>query len=58
MMWLKSCPRCTGDLFMERAIGESYVSCLQCGHTLTRMEEESLTRRYPARRRERQKRAA
>lgn len=47
MMWLKTCPRCRGDLYVERGIGETYVSCLQCGHTLNKMEEEHL-RQSPA----------
>jgi hypothetical protein len=46
-MWLKSCPRCHGDLFQEAAIGmhrvaNHYVSCLQCGHVLSEVEEQHL----------------
>ena len=29
---LKSCPRCKGDLFLERDIYGWYEQCLQCGH--------------------------
>jgi len=42
MMWLKACPRCKGDLFMERNVGDSYMVCLQCGHVLNSMQEEIL----------------
>lgn len=32
-MWkLKSCPRCKGDLFMDRNSDSSYEKCLQCGY--------------------------
>ena len=33
MLMLKACPRCRGDLGVVRDIGESYLSCLQCGYT-------------------------
>ena len=42
MMWLKACPRCHGDLFREYDVGATYVVCLQCGHTLTEAQENSL----------------
>jgi len=32
-MWrFKGCPRCNGDVFLERDIGGWYERCLQCGH--------------------------
>jgi len=32
-MWrLKSCPRCDGDVFLERDISGWYERCLQCGY--------------------------
>ena len=34
MMIAKSCPRCRGDLSLVRDVGDTYFSCLQCGHTL------------------------
>jgi hypothetical protein len=34
-MWLKSCPRCAGDLYREVDIQGPSVCCLQCGHQLT-----------------------
>ena len=52
-MWLKGCPRCGGDLFEEAALGaEAYgrrfVSCLQCGHTLSEEQEDILARKRSA----------
>lgn len=32
MMRIKSCPRCRGDLAFVEDLGESYFSCVQCGH--------------------------
>lgn len=40
--WLKACPKCHGDLYEERAWGETNVVCLLCGRALTREEEEKL----------------
>jgi len=31
MLWLKCCPRCGGDLYLERDVYGAYVACLQCG---------------------------
>ena len=42
MVYLKSCPRCRGDLFTERDHRGTYVTCLQCGHTLSSSEEMGL----------------
>ncbi len=39
MYWLKSCPKCHGDLFDNKDIYGSYMDCLQCGHYLTVDEE-------------------
>lgn len=33
MMMRKSCPRCQGDLFLDRSDGPAMWSCLQCGRT-------------------------
>jgi hypothetical protein len=49
MMWLKGCPRCQGDLYEEPAVGAHsvavrFVSCLQCGHSLSEQEELRLWR--------------
>jgi uncharacterized Zn finger protein (UPF0148 family) len=44
MMWLKSCPKCRGDLFEEHDLGGSAVICLQCGKILSQHEESLLSR--------------
>ena len=32
-MWkLKTCPRCQGDLFMDKRLDGWYQQCLQCGY--------------------------
>jgi hypothetical protein len=48
MFWLKGCPRCRGDLQEIIDIGDSYVTCIQCGKVLTAEQEAALPR--PARR--------
>lgn len=33
VMWkLKTCPRCQGDLFIDRDMDGWYEQCLQCGY--------------------------
>ena len=39
MFWLKSCPRCAGDLYDARDLFGGYLACLQCGHYLNELEE-------------------
>lgn len=39
MFWLKSCPRCTGDIYDARDLFGGYLACLQCGYYLSEMEE-------------------
>lgn len=43
--WLRSCPRCGGDLFEERALGSVDMVCIQCGHVLTAAQEMTLRSR-------------
>jgi len=39
-MWkLKGCPRCGGDVFIDRDLHDWYEQCLQCGY---RSELESI----------------
>jgi hypothetical protein len=45
MYWLKSCPKCQGDLWEIKDVGETYVSCIQCGRILTAVQEAALPRR-------------
>lgn len=35
MMLRKSCPRCSGDLFLDRSDGPAAWTCLQCGRAFT-----------------------
>ena len=39
MYWLRSCPRCSSDLFENGDNYESYIDCFQRGHYLTAAEE-------------------
>ena len=46
--WLKSCPKCRGDLTEERSLGrERDIMCLQCGYML-RPQELAVLRMVPA----------
>jgi len=42
MIWMKSCPRCHGDLFLDTDYYGQYVCCIQCGNTLDNAEESRL----------------
>lgn len=33
MLYTKACPRCQGDMSRVEDIGDTYFSCVQCGHT-------------------------
>ncbi len=41
MVWLKSCRRCGGDLYMETDQFGSYVSCFQCGAAVANSDENA-----------------
>ncbi len=47
MFWLKSCPRCHGDLQDKTDIYGSYIDCFQCGHYLSIDEEAALRSESP-----------
>ena len=47
MFWLKSCPRCHGDLHDNSDIYGSYIDCFQCGHFLTVDEDTRLRSENP-----------
>jgi len=32
MMWLKACPKCKGDLVLDKDHYGWYKSCIQCGY--------------------------
>ncbi len=42
MFWLKSCPRCRGDVAAREDIYGKDVLCIQCGHRLRPQEIELL----------------
>lgn len=44
MYWLKACTRCHGDLHEIVDVGDTYVSCIQCGKILTEEQERALLR--------------
>ena len=48
MFWLKSCPRCHGDLHDNADFYGSYIDCIQCGHYLAADEEASLRSENPS----------
>ena len=33
MLYLKACPRCDGDVHVNRDVYGEYRQCLQCGYT-------------------------
>ena len=37
MLITKSCPRCQGDLAYVSDVGDTYYSCVQCGHIVYRL---------------------
>ena len=39
MFWLRSCPRCAGDIYGTSDSYGEYFACLQCGHCLNELEE-------------------
>ena len=32
-MWLKACPKCEGDLYLQHEIDGKDIVCAQCGYT-------------------------
>jgi len=51
-VWLKSCPRCSGDLYEAVDQHGQYIECFQCSHTLSQAEENVLFKRMATMRRE------
>ena len=31
MFWFRQCPRCSGDIYMDRNQYGPYITCIQCG---------------------------
>lgn len=38
MFWMKACPKCHGDLYLDSDVHGTYIACLQCGHYLPQAE--------------------
>ncbi len=39
MIKLKACPKCHGDLYLEKDQYGRYLSCLQCGYLMELLEK-------------------
>jgi len=39
MLHTKSCPRCSGDLALVQDVGDTYLSCVQCGYMNYQVKE-------------------
>ena len=39
MVWLKGCPKCKGDLFLEHDSYGKFQTCLQCGYSKDLVDE-------------------
>lgn len=48
MLTLKACPRCGGDLVLERERRCGYLACVQCGHVVSVAQERGLGVRVSA----------
>ncbi len=46
-LWLKQCPRCGGDLYLEHDIFGKRMSCLQCGRSVDLVEKVELVQTKP-----------
>ena len=42
--WLKSCPKCGGDLEAKMDISGPYIECVQCGGELAPREQWALVK--------------
>jgi tRNA(Ile2) C34 agmatinyltransferase TiaS len=58
MLLNKACPRCTGDLGRVQDVGETYYSCLQCGHIVYAAQAREMERASTARAQQDRPRAA
>ncbi len=47
MLYLKSCPRCRGDVKFERDMYGQYLECLQCGFLLSARNDTATTAAAP-----------
>ena len=47
MVWLKACPKCKGDLFLDEDHYGKFKSCVQCGYIRDLAESDGETARPP-----------
>ena len=47
MLYLRSCPKCHGDVYDDGDHYGRYLACMQCGHYLTAAEEVAVRMRQP-----------
>ena len=50
MLMLKACPRCRGDLYIDRDFYGQYKQCIQCGHMEDIAPAPRARRQVPVRR--------
>jgi hypothetical protein len=41
MLYLKSCPRCHGDIKLEADVYGQYLECLQCGFLISSKTDQA-----------------
>ena len=44
MLYLKTCPKCRGDLYRENDMYGDYTACCQCGCVLNQAQEQDLNK--------------
>lgn len=42
MLWSKSCPRCRGDLALDRDLDGWFIGCIQCGAVLNERQKRAI----------------
>jgi uncharacterized Zn finger protein (UPF0148 family) len=47
MVWLKACPKCKGDLFLDEDHYGKFKSCAQCGYIRDLVESHQETAQPP-----------
>lgn len=50
MLYLKSCPRCSGDIYEGFDMFGHFLACVQCGYELTDPQTTHLKIEYTAKR--------
>jgi DNA-directed RNA polymerase subunit M/transcription elongation factor TFIIS len=47
MIKFKACPKCKGDLYLNRDMYGKYLNCFQCGYLKDLTSEEEISLREP-----------